>query len=136
VPGEQRAAKEVRAAECAQGAEEEVWGVRQGWLYASIVLIMALYSMFVDCDGLGSFSTQLSSPTPQSAVRKLLKGTAIYEFCAKQKDWPKNFSDKDISLFIPMNCLVNMHLCQISRKGKYVSVTLVKTVPSRKNPHN
>jgi len=96
---------------------------------------MALYSMFVSCTGVGDFSTQIRADTPRDALREFLRGTSLREFLAKQKDWPKKFSEKDIVLFIPMDGLINMYLCQFGRDGKYVSVKLALTV-SRQEPIN
>jgi hypothetical protein len=95
---------------------------------------MALYSLFVACEGVGHFSTQARADTPPNAIRAFLRGSALREFLAKAQGWPGDFSEKDIFVFIPMDGLTNMYLCQLGRAGKYISITLARTV-SRPEPN-
>ena len=88
---------------------------------------MALYSMFMELQGVDSFSTQVTANTPKNAVRKFLRW-----FVVKKKQWPKRFSEKDILLLIPMTGLVNMHLCQLGRNGEYITLTIVLTAKSER----
>ncbi len=100
---------------------------------------MALYSLFIECRGVGSFGTQARANTPRDAVCKFLKTAALYEFLAvegkrlqkklSQAETYGKFSDEDILLCIPMDGLVNMHLCQLGRNGEYVTIITALTMP-------
>jgi len=89
---------------------------------------MPLYSLFVNCEGVGHFSTQASADTPKGAVGRFLEMPALRQFLGRADGWPLDLSSADIVLFIPMEDLVNMHLCQLGRQGKYVQITIVRTV--------
>jgi hypothetical protein len=99
---------------------------------------MALFSLFVKCESVGTFGTQIDAVTPRASVSEFLKGDAIYEFLAgrgkrlpkKLKEVPdpgERFSDKDIVLFVPMDGLVNMHLCQLGRGNQHITIITVLT---------
>lgn len=89
---------------------------------------MALFSLFIEFEGQGSFSTQMRTNDAQAAVRMLLEGNAIQEWLKDVPTWPQRFTEKDIFLFIPMTDLTNMYLCQLGRGGKYVSIIIARTV--------
>lgn len=89
---------------------------------------MALYSMFVECEGLDSFSTQMVADTPPSAVRRFLGTTILQKYLEQKEGWPTDLSSDDIFMFMPMEGLTNMYLCQLGRSGKYVSIVLARTV--------
>jgi hypothetical protein len=101
---------------------------------------MALCSLFVNCEGVGSFGTQIVADAPRNAVRDYLLQNGLYEFLAvRGKQLPKKldkaisanekFSEKDIFVFTPMDGLVNMDLCQLGRDGKYITIIVAETVP-------
>jgi len=94
---------------------------------------MALWSMFVEIEGV-RYSTQVTASDARGAIRVFLKTSGLKECIGKlsSKGWPASLSMKDIVLFLPMEGLVNMHLCQVGREGKYVSVVMARTV-SRKH---
>ena len=89
---------------------------------------MALFSLFIEFEGCGSFSTQMRGDNAQVAVRMLLESNAIQEWLKDLPNWPQRFIEKDIFLFIPMTNLTNMYLCQLGRDGKYVSIVIARTV--------
>lgn len=90
---------------------------------------MPLWSLFVDV-GAKRYSTQIRAATAKAAVGLFLKGPSLSQFLGgpEFRGWPKSFSMKDVVRFIAMEGLTNMYLCQIGREGKYVSVTLARTV--------
>jgi hypothetical protein len=92
-------------------------------------IAVALWSMFVEV-GESRYSTQITAPDPSAAIAALLEsGGLIQTLAGLSKDgWPERFAADDIVLFIPMDGLVNMHLCQIGREGKYITVTFARTV--------
>lgn len=102
---------------------------------------MPLFSLFVKCEGVGTFETQINAITPRVAVSEFLKDNAIYEFLAaggnrlpkkleEVSDLGERYSDKDIVLFIPMDGLVNMHVCQLGRRDQHITIITVLTQPS------
>ena len=90
---------------------------------------MALWSLFIEVDT-KSYSTQLQAATPREAVASYLSGESLSEFLRSEHlgEWPSRLSATDIVLFVPMEGLTNMYLCQLGRDGKYVSIILVCTV--------
>ena len=93
---------------------------------------MALWSLFVTV-GDEKYSTQVVADSPRGAIRRFLHTGGLKETLSRlgSTGWPAKFSVKDVVLFIPMDGLVNMYLCQLGREGKYVSVVMARTV-SRK----
>jgi hypothetical protein len=94
-----------------------------------------LWSLMIRLEGNGGFSTQVSAPTPNRAVRLFLEGNSLPQYLAScaGKDWPETFAVEDVIAFIPMDGLTNMHLCQAHRNGKYMDIILVKTESSKPN---
>jgi hypothetical protein len=90
---------------------------------------MALWSLFVEV-GTERYSTQVRAVSARAAMATFLKGSSLSQVLggSKFKGWPKSFSMKDVILFIAMDGLVNMYLCQLGQEGNYVSVTLARTV--------
>jgi len=90
---------------------------------------MALWSLFVEVGG-ERYSTQVAAPTPRAAIKRFLTTPGLKQVLARlSKDgWPASFSMRDNLTLIRMDGLINMHLCQLVREGKYVSVVMVRTV--------
>ena len=90
---------------------------------------MALWSLFVEV-GSERYCSQVQAASAKAAMVKFLKGASLSQVLggSKFKAWPKSFSMKDVVLFIAMDGLINMYLCQLGREGNYVSVTLARTV--------
>jgi hypothetical protein len=84
---------------------------------------MALWSLFVELEG-ACYSSQMRGDTPAEAISSFLGGGSIEGFT----DNKFSFTPEDIVLFIPMDGLVNMHLCQVGRRGEYASITMALTV--------
>ncbi len=89
---------------------------------------MALFSLHVHCDGIGSYSTQCQGDNPYDAIRVFLKKTSLNEFLAPHPEWPRDFKLRDIYLFIPLDWLTNIYFCDLGQKGKYVQIDIVQTV--------
>ena len=89
---------------------------------------MAQYSLHVELEGVSSFSTQMQAKNVPSVVRLVLEGKAIADVLEALPTWPQCFTERDIFLLIPMTGLINMYLCQLGRDGKYVSITISRTV--------
>lgn len=90
---------------------------------------MALWSLHVEVSG-KHYSTQIVAETPKAAMRVFFKGGSLASFLRiwKLASYPTTFASKDIWCLVPMDGLRNMYFCQIGKEGKYVSVTLVRTV--------
>ena len=90
--------------------------------------VVALWSLFVEVGDL-RYSTQVTADEPRSAVDELLRSHGFRDKLAgMSKDgWPSSFTSDDVVLLMPMDGLVNMHLCQLGREGKYVSVVMART---------
>jgi hypothetical protein len=93
---------------------------------------MALWTMFVEVEDV-RYSTQVTATDARGAVRKLLGTDGVKKAIGRVNagNWPASFSMRDVLVLLPMDGLVNMYLCQLGRKGKYVSVVMARTV-SRK----
>ena len=89
---------------------------------------MALFTLSVQCEGVGGFVTQAAGSSPQSAIRAFLKRGSLNQFLAPHPDWPTGFQFGDIYLFIPLEGLVNVYLCGLGQRGKYVQIHLFHTV--------
>jgi hypothetical protein len=84
---------------------------------------MALWSLFVDVDG-RHYSSQVRGDTAMDGIEKFLDSGSIQRFTKNRL----SFTPEDIVLFVPMDGMVNMHLCQIGRHGEYASITMALTV--------
>ena len=94
---------------------------------------MPLWSLIMRLEGNGGFSTQVSAPTPNRAIRLFLEGQSLPQYLAKcGEGWPKAFSVEDVVALIQMDGLSNMHLCQLHRAGKYMDIIAVKTAEASK----
>jgi hypothetical protein len=89
---------------------------------------MALFSLFISCEGVGSFSTQCRAENPYDAIRSFIGTSQLNQFLSAHPDWPKDFKSRDIYAFIPLDGLANLYFCGLGQKGKYVQVHLVQTV--------
>jgi hypothetical protein len=87
---------------------------------------MALWSFFVEVGG-AHFSSQARGDTPSVAIGNFLGSGSIEGFTRNKF----SFTPEDIVLFIPMDGLVNMHLCQVGRRGEYASITMALTVEAK-----
>ena len=94
---------------------------------------MALYSLVVSCHGLGFFNTQVTAGNAMSAAREFLRTPELKRFMAGRRGWPKSFGKRDIYSFIPMAGKRNLYVCDLGRDGKYISITVARTV-SRQEP--
>jgi hypothetical protein len=94
---------------------------------------MALYSLSVSCQGAGSITCQIEATDPRAALRSFLGGEDLARFLSAQRGWPKVFSEADIYAFLPVAGMKNVYQCELGRSGKYMSVTLTRTV-SRAEP--
>jgi hypothetical protein len=90
---------------------------------------MALWSLFVEV-GRTRYSTQVTADDPKAAIRSFLASGGLKGTLKglAGEGWPRSFAMKDVFAFLPMDGLINMYLCQLGRKGKYVSVVLARTV--------
>jgi hypothetical protein len=84
---------------------------------------MALWSLFVDVEGY-RFSSQARGDTPREAVSEFFTSGSV----ERHSKNALSFGIGDIVLLVPMTPLVNMHLCQAGRDGKYVSIIMALTV--------
>jgi hypothetical protein len=93
---------------------------------------VALWSLFVDAGG-ERYTTQITADNPKLAVQRLLASSGLADMLKRRTSdgWPGSFTAEDIHLLIPMEGLVNVHLCQLGREGKYVSVVMAETVGER-----
>jgi hypothetical protein len=89
---------------------------------------MALYSLVVSCHGIGSFAAQAADADALAAALGFLRGPDLAKFIAGRKGWPAIFHERDIYSFIPMTQATNAYLCELGRNGKYVSITISRTV--------
>jgi hypothetical protein len=90
---------------------------------------MALWSLFVEGGG-QSFSTQVTAENPKNAISSFLQSGGLRQWLKSRsgEGYPPLFSPSDIVLFAPMDGLINMHLCQMARDGKHLSVVMARTV--------
>ncbi len=88
-----------------------------------------LVTAFIAFQG-NTTSTQIQVQSLSEAIPSLLKRGTLNEFsraALKPNAEPPQFSEADIVLFIPMEGLTNMWLCQIGRAGIYASIVLTVT---------
>jgi hypothetical protein len=89
---------------------------------------MALFSLFISCEGAGSFSTQCRAENPHRAIRNFLGTSQLNHFLSVHPEWPRDFALRDVYAFIPLDGLVNLYFCGLGKKGKYVQIHIVQTV--------
>jgi hypothetical protein len=89
---------------------------------------MPLFSVFIECKGIGSYSTQCTAESPYEAIRKLLRGGSLTQFLSTHDEWPKDFSMRDIYGVVPLENLTNIYFCGLGQRGKYVEIILAQTV--------
>src|SRR5471032_1975339 len=89
---------------------------------------MASYSLVVSCHGLGFFNTQVAADDAMSAVCEFLRTPDLKRFMTGRKGWPRSFGERDIYSFIPMAGRRNVYVCDLGRDGKYISITVSRTV--------
>ena len=94
---------------------------------------MALFSLHINCDGIGSYITQCHGENPYDAIRSYLKTTSLNEFLSSHEEWPRDFKLRDIYLFTPLEGLSNIYLCGLGQNGKYVQIEIVQTVQRSKD---
>lgn len=94
---------------------------------------MALFSLFINCDGIGAFSTQCKAESPYDAIRELLCTNSLNQFLLPHTEWPQDFTLQDIYLFIPLEGLTNLYFCGLGQQGKYVQINIVQTVKRSSN---
>ncbi len=95
---------------------------------------MALFSLFVNCEGIGAYSTQCDAESPYEAIRIFLRMPTLKQFLSTHSEWPNDFTVRDIYAFIPLEGLANVYFCGLGQKGKYVQINLVQTV-QRSSPN-
>lgn len=89
---------------------------------------MALYSAFVEA-GSERYSTQIEAASAHEAFKVFC--VSIYNDTVsglKASDAPNSLSAADMIHVTKMDGLTNMWFCQAGRDGKYVSVTMARTV--------
>lgn len=89
---------------------------------------MALFSLFIKCDGIGSYATQHQAESPYDAIRQLLCTNSLNQFLTPHTEWPQDFTLQDIYIFIPLGNLTNLYFCGLGQQGKYVQIHIVQTV--------
>lgn len=89
---------------------------------------MSLFSLFIRCDGIGSYSTQCHAESPYDAIRELLSTNSLNQFLSSHTEWPQDFSLQDVYMFTPLKDLTNLYFCGLGQKGKYVQIDIVQTV--------
>lgn len=89
---------------------------------------MALFSLHVQCEGIGAYVTQVAGASPKSAIRAFLKRGSLGQFLASHPEWPNDFRLQDIFMFVPLEGLSNVYLCGLGQRGKYVHIHLFHTV--------
>jgi hypothetical protein len=95
---------------------------------------MALFSLFISCDGVGSYSTQYQAESPYGAIREFLHTNTLNQFLSQHPDWPKDFNLQDIYIFMPLGGLTNLYFCGLGQQGKYVQIHIVQTI--QRSSHN
>lgn len=89
---------------------------------------MALFSLIVDCVGIGSHVTQCRASSAYEALREYLSWPTLNQFLSSHPDWPRDFKLRDVYLFIPLDGLKNIYSCGLGQKGKYIEIHIVQTV--------
>ena len=89
---------------------------------------MALFYFRITCDGIGSFSTQCRGKSPYDALKLFLRRSTLNQFLASHPEWPRDFTVRDLYMFIPLTGLKNVYGCGLGQNGKYVQIDIVQTV--------
>lgn len=89
---------------------------------------MPLFSLIVECAGVGTYITQCQADSPYDAVRIYLRTPSLNRFLAQHDDWPRDFKLRDMYLLIPLDGLKNIYSCGLGQQGKYVQIQIVQTV--------
>jgi hypothetical protein len=89
---------------------------------------MPLFSLFVECKGIGSYSAQCMATSPYEAIREFLRGGSLRQFLSSHAEWPNDFSMRDIYGFVPLEDFTSIYFCGLGQKGKYVEIVLAQTV--------
>src|SRR6478672_6935983 len=91
---------------------------------------MPLFSLIVECAGIGTYITQYHADSPYDAIRAYLRTPSLNQFLAQHADWPRDFKLRDLYLLIPLDGLKNIYSCGLGQQGKYVQIQIVQTVQS------
>ncbi len=90
---------------------------------------MPLFSLFINCEGIGNYVTQCQGSSPYDAIERFLQtDTSLRSFTANHADWPNDFSMRDNYIFIPLDGLPNAYYCGLGANGKYVEINIFQTV--------
>lgn len=89
---------------------------------------MALFSLIVECVGIGSYVTQCQATSPYDAIRAFLRTPSLNGFLASHPEWPRDFKLRDMYLLIPLDGLKNIYSCGLGQQGKYIQIQIVQTV--------
>jgi hypothetical protein len=89
---------------------------------------MALFSLIVDCVGIGTYVTQCRGSSPYDAIRVFLGTSSLNQFLSSHPEWPSDFKLRDMYLLIPLDGLKNIYSCGLGQQGKYVQIQIVQTV--------
>ena len=89
---------------------------------------MPLFSLIVECAGIGTYVTQCHADSPYDAVRVYLRTQSLNNFLVQNDDWPQDFKLRDMYLLIPLDGLKNIYSCGLGQQGKYVQIQIVQTV--------
>jgi hypothetical protein len=89
---------------------------------------VALWSLFVEV-GEQRYSAQVIADDPKGAVAAFLRSGGLRDTLANlsKGGWPREFTIDNVIYLVPMEGLINMHLCQLGVGGKYVSVVMART---------
>jgi hypothetical protein len=88
---------------------------------------MALFSLNVQCDGIGRYITQVAAASPKAAIRVFLQAGSLDQFLIPHASWPRGFTTRDIYAFLPLDGLTNVYYCGLGQRGKYVEIHLFQT---------
>lgn len=89
---------------------------------------MALFSLIISCDGIGSYISQCQADSAYDAIRNYLRTPSLNSFLSPHSDWPRDYKLRDMYLLIPLNPLKNIYSCGLGQQGKYVQIQVVQTV--------
>jgi hypothetical protein len=88
---------------------------------------MALFTLSVQCEGIGEYWTQVVAESHREALDHLLLGPTLAQFLLKHPEWPTPLLPQDVLLFTHMKPLKSIFLAQLGRDWKYVTVHVVET---------
>lgn len=89
---------------------------------------MPLFSLIIECTGVGTYIQQCQADSPYEAIRAYLRTPSLNKFLAQHDDWPRNFKLRDMYLLIPLDGLKGIYSCGLCQQGKYVQIQIVQTV--------